>query len=128
MMAGGAWSMMVNLGLFLWALDSGRSVEEAMALTFITLVLIQFCKAYIFRSDKNSAFERPFANRWLNLAVGWELLLLTLIIYAPPLQKVFGTFALTGDEWFLVTGLALTIFLPLEFTKWGIRRGENNAR
>ena len=123
MMVGGAWSMMVNLGLFLWAIDGGRAVEEAMALTFITLVLIQFCKAYIFRSDKNSAFFRPFANRWLNLAVAWELMLLAVIIYTPLLQPVFGTFNLSGGEWALVTGLAFTIFLPLEFMKWFIRSG-----
>ena len=115
--------MMVNLGLFLWALDGGRSVEEAMALTFITLVLIQFCKAYIFRSDKNSAFFSPFANRWLNLAIAWELMLLAVIIYTPLLQPVFGTFNLSGGEWALVTGLAFTIFLPLELMKWFIRSG-----
>ena len=35
-------------------------------MTFVSLVLIQFFKAYNFRSDRHSVFRRPFANRWLN--------------------------------------------------------------
>jgi Ca2+-transporting ATPase len=79
---GGAWSMLVNIALFAWALGSGRGVSEAVTMTFVSLVLIQFFKAYNFRSDRHSALVRPFANRWLNLAVAWELAALALIIYA----------------------------------------------
>jgi len=43
---GGIWSTLVNLTLFRWALDSGRSTAEAMTMTFVSLVLIQFIKAY----------------------------------------------------------------------------------
>ncbi len=78
MPVGGIWSTMVNLGLFAWALNSGRSAEEAMTMTFVSLVLIQFFKAYNFRSDRHSVLSRPFANKWLNLAILWELLLLVL--------------------------------------------------
>jgi P-type Ca2+ transporter type 2C len=38
---GGLWSTAVNLGLFAWAMHSGRSIEEAMTMTFVSLVLIQ---------------------------------------------------------------------------------------
>ena len=72
MMVGGLWSTLVNLGLFVWALNSGRSVEEAMTMTFVSLVLIQFFKAYNFRSDRHSVLNRPFANKWLNMAIVWE--------------------------------------------------------
>ncbi|HET9525031.1 MAG TPA: cation-translocating P-type ATPase, partial [Pyrinomonadaceae bacterium] len=41
MLAGGVWSAIINLGLFVWALSSGRSVQEAMTMTFVSLVLIQ---------------------------------------------------------------------------------------
>ena len=34
MLSGGLWSAAVNIGLFTWALNSGRSIEEAMAMTF----------------------------------------------------------------------------------------------
>jgi hypothetical protein len=51
-----------------------------MTMTFVSLVLIQFFKAYSFRSDRHSVLIRPFANKWLNLAIIWELLLLVLIV------------------------------------------------
>ncbi|HEX2269177.1 MAG TPA: cation-translocating P-type ATPase, partial [Pyrinomonadaceae bacterium] len=72
MVAGGVWSTVINLGVFIWALNSGRSVAEAMTMTFVSLVLIQFFKAYNFRSDRHSVLRQPFANKWLNLAILWE--------------------------------------------------------
>jgi Ca2+-transporting ATPase len=94
MLIGGGWSAAVNLGVFSWALNGGRGTAHAMAMTFVSLVLIQFLKAYSFRSDRASVLRRPFANRWLNVAIFWELVLLVLIIYVPVFQKPFGTIGL----------------------------------
>jgi Ca2+-transporting ATPase len=123
MLTGGLWSTAVNLGLFAWALHSGRSLREAMTMTFVSLVLIQFCKAYNFRSDRRSLLDHPFANRWLNLAILWEVALLLLIIYVPALQSPFATFALTTTDWIIVVLLASTVSLVLELGKWLVRRG-----
>ena len=123
MAAGGLWSMIVNLSLFAWALGSGRGVVEAMTMTFVSLVLIQFIKAYNFRSDRLSVLHRPFANRWLNLAIAWELALLALIVYLPMLHEPFGTFALPPMDWAIVIGVSLTILPVLEAVKWMVRRG-----
>ena len=87
------------------------------------LVLIQFCNAYNFRSDRHSLLRRPFANRWLNLAVSWELALLLLVVYLPILQRPLGTLALSGADWLLVGGAALTIVPVMEASKWLRRRG-----
>ena len=73
MLVGGLWSTIVNVGLFWWSFKSGRGLPEAMTMTFVSLVLIQFFKAYNYRSDRLSILQRPFANRWLNLAVAWEV-------------------------------------------------------
>jgi P-type Ca2+ transporter type 2C len=123
MTVGGLWSMLVNLGLFAWALSSGRSVADAMAMIFVSLVLIQFLKAYNFRSDRLSVLNRPFANKWLNRAILWELMLLFAVVYVPFLQEPFGTFNLTPADWAIVVGLALTISPVLEAAKWMERRG-----
>jgi Ca2+-transporting ATPase len=119
---GGAWSALTTLALFVWALSSGRALAEAMTMTFATLVLIEFFKAYSFRSDRNSVVERPFANKWLNLAIAWELVLVALVINVPFLQDAFGTQALTLETWLLVAGVAFTIVPVLEFAKLLIRR------
>jgi len=122
-LAGGIWSAVVNLGLFVWALGSGHSLAEAMSFTFMSLVLIQFFKAYNFRSDRHSVLDRPFANRWLNLAILGEVLLLPLLIYVPFLSQAFETAPLELVEWALVVALAATVVPALEIVKWMVRRG-----
>lgn len=123
MMAGGLWSTVINLGLFIWALNSGRSQAEAMTMTFVSLVLVQFFKAYNFRSDRHSLFNRPFENKWLNLAIVWEMILLLLIVYIPALHEPFSTFSLPLVDWMIIFALSLTISPVLEFVKWMVRRG-----
>ncbi|HRF47776.1 MAG TPA: cation-translocating P-type ATPase [Anaerolineales bacterium] len=123
MTVGGLWSALINLGLFAWALNAGRSLAEAMTMTFISLVLIQFFKAYNFRSDRHSVLNQPFANKWLNLAIVWELVLLVAIVYLPFLHEPFGTFSLPVSDWLIVTALALTVSPVLELAKWMERRG-----
>ncbi len=123
MVLGGIWSTLMNLGLFTWALNSGRSLSEAMTMTFVSLVLIQFFKAYNFRSDRHSVFNQPFANRWLNTAILWEVLLLLVIIYVPFLHNVFGTYYLPAEDWLIIGGLAATVIPVLEIAKWMERRG-----
>jgi Ca2+-transporting ATPase len=119
---GGAWSAVVTLGLFTWALSSGRDLAEAMTMTFATLVLIEFFKAYSFRSERQSVLDRPFANKWLNLAILWELVLLTLVVNVPFLQGAFGTRGLSLGTWLLVGGSAFTVVPVLELAKRLIRR------
>src|SRR5512134_3212573 len=109
MTVGGVWSALANLGLFAWALTTGRSAAEAMTMTFVSLVLIQFLKAYNFRSDRLSVLNRPFANTWLNRAIVWELVLLFAVVYVPSLHEPFTTFSLPVLDWVIVVGLALTI-------------------
>lgn len=122
MLVGGAWSMLVNVGLFAWALRSGRPLAEAMSMTFVSLVLIQFLKAYCYRSDHAPVLRKPFGNRWLNLAVAWEVTLLVLIIYLPVLQGPFDTFALSPADWAIVTGVAATVLPVLDVAKAVLRR------
>ncbi len=122
-LAGGIWSAMVNLSIFTWALNAGLAAAEAMTMTFVCLVLIEFFKAYSFRSYRHSAFYRPFANKWLNLAVLWEGFLLLLIVYLPFLQEPFSTFSLPLRDWLILVLAASSIVPVLELVKLLIRRG-----
>jgi Ca2+-transporting ATPase len=117
LIAGGVWSALINLALFVNLLRVGRTVAHAMTMTFVSLVLIQFLKAYVYRTSPGSVLASPFANRWLNFAVAWELLLLTAIIYVPALQQAFGTYAMSIADLFTVTAAALTIVPVVEFVK-----------
>jgi Ca2+-transporting ATPase len=122
LLAGGVWSAVVNLALFTGLLAAGRPLQEAMAMTFVSLVVIQLLKAYNYRSDRLSVFDRPFANRWLNAAVLWELGLLIALIYVPALHAPFRTFTFSGLDWLLAASTAATVVPVLEAVKWWGRR------
>ncbi len=92
-------------------------------MTFISLILIQFFKAYNFRSDRHSVLDKPFANRWLNGAVVWETAMLMLIVYTPFLREAFGNYHLPLTDWAIVLGLAFSVVPVLETAKWLERKG-----
>jgi Ca2+-transporting ATPase len=122
MVLGGAWSALINLVLFFGARQFGYSDQAAMTMTFVSLVLIEFFKAYGYRSDHQHVLHRPLANRWLNVAILWELGLLALILYVPFLQRVFEVTSLSVWEWLFLIFWSHTILPMLEFGKWLERR------
>ncbi|HEU5181112.1 MAG TPA: cation-translocating P-type ATPase [Candidatus Polarisedimenticolia bacterium] len=126
MLLGGAWSATANLGLMAWALAGGRSLPEARTLTFVSLVLMEFFKAYCFRSPLRPVLRSPFGNLWLNLAVLWELLLLFMVVTVPGLSRSFGGFPLTHEDWAVALLMAATIVPVVEAGKWGF--GERDTR
>jgi P-type Ca2+ transporter type 2C len=125
MAMGGFWSAIVNLGIFKWALDTGKPMMEAQSLCFLTLIIIQFFKAYNFRSDKKSIFAiGMFKNKWLNLSILSQIVLMWCIVEIPALNGIFNTFPLDLREWIIVVLLAATIFPVLEIAKFVIRLEE----
>jgi Ca2+-transporting ATPase len=124
MVAGGLWSTVVNVAVFTGALRAGFPLRKAMSMTFVSLVLIQFLKAYNYRSDHHSAFRNPFANRWLNLAIAWELMLLFLIMNVPFLERAFGTVPLTAGEWLFLLAAVFTVVPVIEIGKLFVRRSQ----
>ena len=122
MLAGGIWSTVVNLVLFIWAGSSGRSLREAMTMTFVSLVLIQFFKAFSFRTIRCSILSHPMENRWLNLAVFWELCVLVAIVMVPAIGNVIGTFPLTISDWLIAATSSMTVIPVIEAAK---RIGDN---
>ena len=119
---GGIWSTLVTVSLFASTLASGDGLGEARTTVFATLILIELFKAFSFRSDRRSTLEGTFRNRWLNLAVAWEIALLTLVINVPFLEHAFGTTDLSPGRWALIVGAALTIMPVLELGKLLVRR------
>lgn len=123
MIVGGVWSAVANLGLFIWARARQLPMDECMTLVFVSLCLVEFFKAFSFRSDRQTVFHKPFANRWLNLAISWELLLLAAIVYLPFLHKPFGTYSLPIEIWPTLLCVAVSILPVLETAKWVVRKG-----
>jgi Ca2+-transporting ATPase len=123
MVLGGAWSAFANLGLFIGARYLSYSNHAAMTMTFVSLVLMEFFKAYGYRSDHQHVLHRPLRNHWLNTAILWELCLLILIIYVPFLQRAIDLTSLSLWEWIFLLFWSHTILPVLEFGKWLERLG-----
>jgi Ca2+-transporting ATPase len=121
---GGIWSAIANLSLFAWARAQQFPTAECMTLVFVSLCLVEFFKAFSFRSDRHTLFRRPFANKWLDLAIMWELSLLMGIVYLPFMHEPLGTFSLPLSVWPVLLGAAFTIVPVLEVAKWAIRRSD----
>jgi Ca2+-transporting ATPase len=114
----GIWTGAVTLGIFVWSVNSGRPFSEAQSMCFVTLILIEFFNAFNCRSFEHSLFKIGiWSNKWLLLAVLWELILLCLIIYVPALQGPFNTHSLTLEDWGIAVGAAATIFIAFEIAK-----------
>ncbi|MDO8578904.1 MAG: cation-translocating P-type ATPase C-terminal domain-containing protein [Dehalococcoidales bacterium] len=124
---GGVWSMLVNISIFVWALRSGKSLVEAQGLVFMTLILIQFIKAFNYRSDRLSLFKvGVFSNKWLIAAVLVSFGMTVPILYVPVLREVFNTYPLPMADWIIVVLAAVSVFPVLEVSKLLLHRNSNN--
>jgi P-type Ca2+ transporter type 2C len=118
MVLAGIWTGAVTLGVFVWSTHSGRPFVEAQSITFVTLVLIEFFNAFNCRSLEKSLFKVGiWTNKWLLLAIVWEIVLLAIIVYVPALQGPFKTHSLTLEDWVVAVASSSSIFVLFELVK-----------
>jgi len=114
----GFWTMLASLGVFLWALNSGRSPVEAQCLCFITLVSVELFNCFNCRSERLSIFRIGFfGNKWLLAAVVSSWAIAVAIIYLPFFQGPFHTYAMSLQDWGIVLLAGLSILIPVEIAK-----------
>ena len=97
-------------------------------MVFTTLVLSQMGNALAIRSSRDSIFTIGlFSNRLMVIAVLTTLALQLLLIYLPPLQKVFSTEALSAPQLLICLAASAIVFICLEFYKWVKRARETRV-
>ena len=115
-----------------WALPGGivhgrsaglRGLRHAQTMAFTTLVLFQLFNTFNARFPDRSAFHRPFANRWLWLAVLGSAGLQAAVVYLPPLQGAFSTVALSARDWLVCAAVASSVVWAMELRKLAGRLG-----
>lgn len=117
-----------TLGVFFWALNSGRSAVEAQCLCFVTLVMVEMAMCFNSRSERYSLFKIGFfSNRWLVAAVVSSISLTIVVIYVPFLQGPFHTYNMNAVDWgivLLVFAMALILVEIGKFvaSRWGRRK------
>jgi sodium/potassium-transporting ATPase subunit alpha len=91
---------------------------SAVGAFFATIIITQIFNGYACRSNRMSVFEKGiFANKLYVLGIFIELILLGLILFYPPIERVFGT--LPFDLWLLIPmiGFGLIILCIEELRK-----------
>ncbi|MGB4594169.1 MAG: calcium-translocating P-type ATPase, PMCA-type [Coriobacteriia bacterium] len=116
----GALITMAGLIMYIWAdfFMPGHSPERAQTMLFAAMVLTQLIHAFSFRSETRSLFSAyTFKNKWLNWSFVGSMALQMLVIYAPPMQRVFSTRALSPTDWLAVLAAALIPTVLIDVTK-----------
>ncbi len=102
--------------------EGSGDLRYAQTMAFTTLMLFQIVNVINARSDEDSAFHRLFSNAWLWAAIGLSLVLQAAVVYAPFLQRAFGTVALTGADWLRCILVASSVLWLRELGKLITRR------
>ncbi|MFA5678702.1 MAG: cation-transporting P-type ATPase [Pseudomonas sp.] len=112
------------LGLFLWELDRGASVETARTMAVNAVVAAEMFyllnSRHIFASVVNR--EGLFGNRYVLIAIAVCIPLQLAFTHAPLMQAVFGSTDLALDEWLKVIGAGLMVFIVAEIEKCIMRK------
>jgi Ca2+-transporting ATPase len=129
--AHGMWQHMVWVGLLMggvslvtqaWAYHTGSAHWQTMV--FTVLCLSQMGHVLAIRSERESLFSIGiFSNLWLLGAVALTFALQMATVYAPLLQPIFKTEALSAGELALCIALSSVVFFAVEIEKWLVRRG-----
>jgi Ca2+-transporting ATPase len=101
---------------------------KATTMVFVGIVVMQIANIFSCRSERLSAFRiGVWSNRLILVGILFELIFTAVLIYVPFFQGVFTTTPLGIEDWLLLFGMMLVIFLMEETRKkvvefWRARR------
>jgi magnesium-transporting ATPase (P-type) len=124
MAAGAVWLFQWEHAAYLSGGASGAdSLAEAQTMAVTAVIMFQVFYMLNSRSLRDTIFQiGVFSNPWVFVGIGVTLALQAAFIYAPPLQRVFGSAALDPAE-LAVAMLAGVATLPvITIEKWIARR------
>jgi len=112
------------LGLFLWELNNGTSLETARTMAVNAVVAAEMFYLINSRDIYASVINREgfLGNRYILFSIAACILLQLAFTYLPVLQTFFGSAGLSMAEWSKVMGAGLLVFFGAELEKWVIRR------
>jgi Ca2+-transporting ATPase len=100
----------------------GGTIIKAQTMAFTVLIFFQKAMAFSSRSEKDSLFKVGiFTNKYLWGAILFTTFIHLWVIYYEPLQRIFGTTALSLEEWLIILSMSLTVFIAEEIRKFIFR-------
>ncbi len=118
-----------SLGLFLWEIDRGASMEVARTATVNLLLLGEVF--YLFNCRRLTAsvlsWDGLFGNRYVIIAIAILLGLQVLFTYLPAMQTLFHTAPLDAPTWGRILLFGLAVFAIVEVEKKVVRHWQRRA-
>ncbi|XP_064598855.1 calcium-transporting ATPase type 2C member 1-like [Liolophura sinensis] len=118
-----------TLWVFWREMSDNKITPRDTTMTFTCFVFFDMFNALSCRSQNKSILSvGMFSNRMFLLAVGGSIVGQLLVIYFPPLQKVFQTEALYLSDFIFLIILTSSVFVVAEVRKWMNRHNERKRR
>jgi len=109
--------------------STGLLYQSATAMTLGAVVATQIGNLFAQRTERASVFTMGwFSNRMIWIGIASELLLISLIVYVPFFQQVFGTAAFPLGNWLFLFAWTPSLLLADELRKALVRRKERGMK
>jgi P-type Ca2+ transporter type 2C len=103
--------------------SSGPLYQAATAMTLAAIVTTQIGNLFAHRTESSSVFRRGLGrNRLVWIGIISELVVVSLIIYVPFLQDIFGTAVFAPQNWLLLFAFTPLLLLADELRKYLVRQ------
>lgn len=113
-----------TLGLFLYDLRNGTTLEMARTTAVNSLIFFQIFYLFNARYMKSSVLSKEglTGNKAILIAAAGIALLQLLFTYMPLLQSLFGTQGISSGDWLRLIVLTFSVFVLVEIEKIFVRK------
>ncbi len=120
--------MVGTMGLFLWEMEQGASVEHARTVAVNTLVMFEIFYLFNSRYITASVLNWPglTGNRYVLIAIAVLIIFQLGFTYLTPMNSLFGTTAIDLHIWLRVLLVASSVLFLVELEKFVVRYRERN--
>lgn len=96
------------------------NLAKAQTIAFTTLVMFEMFAVVSCRSFRAFTKLSLWSNKWLCAGVVTSILVQIAVIYTKPLQIIFGTVPITGNDWLRIIAVSSIGFFVMEAIKFFI--------
>jgi magnesium-transporting ATPase (P-type) len=117
-----------TMGMFLWEMKQGASIEHARTVAVNTLVMFEIFYLFNSRYITASVFNRAglTGNRYVLITIGILIIFQLGFTYLAPMQSLFATTAIDFNIWVRILLVASSVLFLVELEKYFVRRMERN--
>ncbi len=117
-----------TMGLFLWEMKQGVSIEHARTVAVNTLVMFEIFYLFNSRYITASVFNWSglTGNRYVLIAIGILIIFQLGFTYLVPMQTLFGTTAIDFNIWLRILLVASSVLFIVELEKYFMRHMDRN--